>query len=437
MSANVAIQVHNLTKSYRLYNSSLDRLKESLHPLRHKYHREFKALNGVSFEIMKGETVGIVGKNGSGKSTLLKVLTGVTTPTNGMVTVNGKIAALLELSAGFNPMLTGIENVYFNGALMGYSRAEMDSKLDNILAFADIGKFVYQPVKTYSSGMFVRLAFSIAINVEPDVLIVDEALAVGDELFQRKCYSKIRSFAESGATILFVSHSPQLIAQMCNRAILLDNGVVIKVDSPNEVITLYHKMVYGSVDSDELGAVDINKKLFASGTRSEESFEQIGNFDKYLPGYTSQNAFGFRSYGVELDNIKITNSSHELVNVLTTNCWYTISYRVFFAQALDNAYFGMCLKTATGIAIGWFVPPYEEYIRNITEEDEYIVEWRFKCTLLTGAYSANVSVYGYKDDGFFFYNRITDALAFKVETDTKCGFKGIVNFEQRPKISKI
>jgi len=187
MSNDIAIKAENLTKTYRLYDSNLDRLKESLHPLRRKYHHEFNALHDFNFEVKKGETVGIIGKNGSGKSTLLKIITGVLTPTSGSVTVNGRISALLELGAGFNPELTGIENVYFNGTLMGYSKEEMHAKLDDILGFADIGEFVRQPVKSYSSGMFVRLAFAVAINIDPDILIVDEALAVGDIFFQQKC----------------------------------------------------------------------------------------------------------------------------------------------------------------------------------------------------------------------------------------------------------
>ena len=206
MPEEVVIKIENLSKVYKLYNSPVDRLKESLHPLRKQYHHDFYALNNVSFEIKKSESVGIIGKNGSGKSTLLKILTGVLTPTSGTVKVNGKVSALLELGAGFNPELSGIENVYFNGMLMGYTREDMAERLDEILSFADIGNFVHQPVKTYSSGMFVRLAFAVAINVDPDILIVDEALAVGDIKFQRKCFLKIEELRKSNKSILFVSH---------------------------------------------------------------------------------------------------------------------------------------------------------------------------------------------------------------------------------------
>lgn len=240
MSNDIAISVQNLTKIYKLYDTPLDRLKESVNPFGKKYHKDFYALNDVSFEIKKGETVGIIGKNGSGKSTLLKIITGVLTPSSGNVTVNGKISALLELGAGFNPELTGIENVFFNGMLMGYSREEMNEKLDAILSFADIGEFVYQPVKTYSSGMFIRLAFAVAVNVEPEILIVDEALSVGDVFFQQKCFAKIRKILESQITFLFVSHDMSALQNLCDRGILLKQGIKILDGKPIECASAYY-----------------------------------------------------------------------------------------------------------------------------------------------------------------------------------------------------
>ena len=215
---NTAIKVSHLTKVYKLYDKPIDRLKESLHPLKKKYHKDFYALNDVSFEIKKGETVGIIGKNGAGKSTLLKIITGVLTPSSGHVHVNGRIASLLELGAGFNPEYTGIENIYLQGTLMGYTKEEMEAKIDEILTFADIGDFVYQPVKSYSSGMFARLAFAVAINVEPDILIVDEALSVGDMYFQQKCMDKINTMRSRKMTLLFVSHSIGQVKKICEKA---------------------------------------------------------------------------------------------------------------------------------------------------------------------------------------------------------------------------
>jgi ABC-type polysaccharide/polyol phosphate transport system ATPase subunit/sporulation protein YlmC with PRC-barrel domain len=219
-----AIKVRNISKAYKLYKQPLDRLKESLHPFKKVYHSHFWALKDVSFEIQKGETVGIIGKNGSGKSTLLKIITGVLTPSSGEVEVNGKVSALLELGAGFNPEFTGIENIYLNGTILGFTKEDIDKKIEDILSFADIGDFVYQPVKLYSSGMFARLAFAVAINVEPDILIVDEALAVGDIKFQTKCFNRFKELKEKGITILFVSHDISSIRNFCDRAIWIDSG---------------------------------------------------------------------------------------------------------------------------------------------------------------------------------------------------------------------
>ncbi len=239
MSDDIAIKVENLTKIYKLYNSPMDRLKEALSPIRRKYHHDFHALNDVSFEVKKGETVGIIGKNGSGKSTLLKLITGVLTPTSGTVQVNGRISALLELGSGFNPELTGIENVYFNGTLMGYNKEEMDNRLDDILGFADIGEFVKQPVKTYSSGMFVRLAFAVAVNVNPEILIVDEALAVGDLRFQKKCKMKMNEFRDNKISQVIVSHNMADITTGCKRALYLNNGNLLYFDDAFEAVATY------------------------------------------------------------------------------------------------------------------------------------------------------------------------------------------------------
>lgn len=252
--SEIAISVQNLTKVYKLYDTPFDRLKESINPFGKKYHKDFYALNDVSFEIKKGETVGIIGKNGSGKSTLLKIITGVLTPTSGNVTVNGKVSALLELGAGFNSELTGIENVYFNGTLMGYTREEMHERLDDILSFADIGEFVYQPVKTYSSGMFVRLAFAVAVNVEPDILIIDEALAVGDLRFQKKCKMKMDGFKESGKTMVLVSHSLADIRAMCSTVVYLQQGNQLYCGTAFDAIIIYTE------NENKLEADDMKKR---------------------------------------------------------------------------------------------------------------------------------------------------------------------------------
>ncbi|WP_238916667.1 ABC transporter ATP-binding protein [Clostridium sp. YIM B02555] len=233
------IEVNNLSKIYKLYNNVNDRLKEAINPFSKKQHKEFYALDNISFTMKKGENVGIIGKNGSGKSTLLKVISGILTPSKGDIQVRGKVAALLELGAGFNPEYTGLKNIFLNGMLMGYTNEEMQEKLDDIISFADIGTFIEQPVKMYSSGMYARLAFAVAINVQPDILIVDEALSVGDMAFQHKCMNRMKKMIESGTTILFVSHDPAAVKSLCNRCIYLKNGVIQADGEAREVTDMY------------------------------------------------------------------------------------------------------------------------------------------------------------------------------------------------------
>jgi len=239
MNNDVAIRIENLIKKYKIYNNCIDRLKEALHPFGKRYSRDFYALNDVSLSINRGEMIGIIGQNGAGKSTLLKIITGVLTPSSGQVYIRGKIAALLELGAGFNPEFTGIENIYLVGTIMGFSKEEMDAKMDTILSFADIGDFAYQQVKMYSSGMFARLAFSVNISVVPDILIVDEALAVGDIFFQQKCLNQMKKMKENGTTILYVSHALQSVKTLCSTAIYIKQGRIICIGEAEEVCSKY------------------------------------------------------------------------------------------------------------------------------------------------------------------------------------------------------
>ena len=241
---NIAIQVRNLEKVYKLYDKPSDRMKEALGLTKNKRYKEKHALDKVNMTVYQ-ETVGIIGTNGSGKSTILKIITGVLNPSAGEVTVNGRISALLELGAGFNMEYNGIENIFLNGTMIGFSEKEIEEKLPAILEFADIGDYVYQPVKTYSSGMFVRLAFAVAINIEPEILIVDEALSVGDVFFQAKCYHKFDEFKKMGKTILFVSHDLSSISKYCDRVVLLNQGTKLGEGSPKEMIDAYKRVLVG------------------------------------------------------------------------------------------------------------------------------------------------------------------------------------------------
>lgn len=283
-----SVEVNDLSKVYHLYNKSSDRLRETFSIKKKKYSKDHYALKNINLSIKHGESVGIVGTNGSGKSTLLKLITGVVTPTTGEIKTEGKIAALLELGAGFNPEYTGIENIYLNGTMMGYTEEEMEKRVPGIVDFADIGEFIHQPVKSYSSGMFARLAFAVSINVEPDILIVDEALSVGDTRFQVKCIDKMRELQESGTTILFVTHAIEQIKRFCTRAIWIKNGEVVEDGEASQVVDLYDNfMKYGErkiekVDNDEefkvpessdylavIQKVTINKNMFKSFEKLE------------------------------------------------------------------------------------------------------------------------------------------------------------------------
>ncbi|MFO7559433.1 MAG: ABC transporter ATP-binding protein, partial [Desulfobacterales bacterium] len=267
MGADIVIRVQNIVKTYRLYNNRVDRVKETFHPFRKKYHHPFNALNGISFDVKKGECIGIIGRNGGGKSTLLQIICGILQPSSGSIEVNGKIAAILELGAGFNPEYTGRQNVYLNASILGLTNEEIDAKFDDIISFADIGEFIDQPTKIYSSGMIMRLAFAVAVNVHAEILIIDEALSVGDTKFQKKCFDKIQSFKKEGRTILFVSHDTGSIVSICNRAILINGGIIYDQGEPSYIAKVYHRLLFDQ-DYGE------NKSLQEDNNSGSESMTQ-------------------------------------------------------------------------------------------------------------------------------------------------------------------
>lgn len=300
------IEVKNVKKTYALYNNKKDKVKEAFSLTGKKYHNNFDALNGVSFGIEKGECVGIIGLNGSGKSTMLKILAGVLTQTSGEVTINGKVSALLELGAGFNPEFTGMENIYLNSMIMGFTREETDKKLQEILEFADIGDFIYQPVKLYSSGMFVRLAFAIAITVNPDILIVDEALSVGDVFFQQKCYKKIKELAGK-ATVLIVSHDLNAMTKFCKRIIVMNRGNLVFDGEPNEAITQYFKIKQGQISKKNKVEIDDNSTFDIENYKTPQNKEYSGNMDVIIEKYFySINDKQYSEYCNKNDEFKIS-----------------------------------------------------------------------------------------------------------------------------------
>lgn len=337
MSDEYVIQCENVYKRYALYKKKSDRLRETLLAGRKVYHTDFYALNDVTFHVSKGECVGIIGKNGSGKSTLLKILTGVITPTSGTATIHGRVAALLELGAGFNPEYTGYENIYLNGTIMGYSRKEMDEKVPAIMEFADIGDFMYQPVKTYSSGMFVRLAFAVAISVDPDVLIIDEALAVGDVFFQLKCYKKFEDFKKQGKTILFVSHDQSSIIKYCDRAILLNEGNLICDTTTKEAVDIYKKLLVNTAEEPEkeaVGGLRVNKTTVWK-----------------LQYKANENLLEYGDKSAEIVDYGIFDAEGNLVTAYYRNEVYSVRMKVRFLERVSNPIFAITYKEIMGLEV--------------------------------------------------------------------------------------
>lgn len=321
-SEEIAISVKNLTKTYRIFGHPGNRIKQALTFGRMRFHSEFTALQDVSFEIKKGETVGIIGRNGSGKSTLLQLICGILKPTSGSVQVNGRISALLELGAGFNPEFTGRENVYFQGAVMGFTKAEMDARFHDIAAFADIGEFIDQPVRTYSSGMYVRLAFSVAVHVNPDILVVDEALAVGDTLFQRKCFDKIYEMQSRGISIIVVSHNPYQIERLCHKAVVLNKGAISSLRPAKEALNLYQGLVQqdlgpaaGTHTGFREGTHDLRFEsvLIESADGTTLSIIQTGQMMSIVADVTS-----IRPVDDVRFRFEICSASNEIVTMVTT-----------------------------------------------------------------------------------------------------------------------
>jgi ABC-type polysaccharide/polyol phosphate transport system ATPase subunit len=342
MTDEFAISVRNLSKKYHLYESPQHRLREALHPFRKKFHRDFWALNDVSFDVPKGSTWGILGRNGSGKSTLLQLICGVLQPTAGSVATSGRISALLELGAGFNPNFTGRENVYMNGSILGLSRQEMDGKFEGIASFADIGEFIEQPVKTYSSGMYVRLAFAVAINVEPEILIVDEALAVGDMMFQAKCRDKIKALMESGVTTLFVTHDMNTVNTLCDAAIMLDEGQVFTQGKAQLVTLQYYQFMREREHAQQAAA---------KAQKSEEKRVQPGSgkdIRAEIKGKTTEEDYRYGTGAARIVEYAVLNSKKEEVNALRCGETFTVKIRAEFNERIENPCFGFTISNIAG-----------------------------------------------------------------------------------------
>ncbi|ESY53106.1 MULTISPECIES: ABC transporter ATP-binding protein [unclassified Mesorhizobium] len=465
MSSEIAISVKAVSKHHLMFNRPEDRLKQMVVPrlqrlvrqLPRRYFRDFAALTNISLDVRRGETVGIIGRNGSGKSTLLQIICGTLQPTSGSVTVNGRVAALLELGAGFNPDFTGRENAYLNASILGLSRAEMDNRFDSIASFADIGDFIEQPVKTYSSGMYVRLAFAVAINVDPDILVVDEALSVGDEAFSRKCFARIEQIRERGGTILFVSHAAQTIVQLCDRAVLLDAGEIMLTGRPKTVTGQYQRLVNASAE----GAAEIRAQIVAmrdatiSPTipielpwlRSESEDEvvvensqaptneikhsealskQLECADGFDPSLVSKSTAYQEERGARIRDVRILTVSGEQVNVLRLGRRYFIEYWTDFSTDATRVGFGIGITTTTGFHVAG-AKCRASRVELAQAGSSLRSRFEFTSLLLPGHYFVTCQVRGLPEVDEVPLHRIIDAIAFRVVEEDETLAAGLVD----------
>lgn len=365
------IEIESLKKKYKLYANKQDRLKETVSLTHRNYHKDFWALDDISFDVSKGETVGVIGTNGSGKSTLLKIITGVLTPTEGKVSVVGKISALLELGTGFNQEYTGIENIYLNGRMMGYARREMEERVSAIVDFADIGEFINQPVKSYSSGMFARLAFAVAINVEPDILIVDEALSVGDLFFQNKCFKKFDELKEKGVTILFVSHDISSVRQMCSRVLWLDKGKQITFGQSDEVCDLYMDMKRR--DMNELRGEIVHQQGIQYLKPAYKS--EFMTFPKVLWKNSS-----IQTEKLQIQSVFILDSHRSMTNILVVDEKYEFHVVIKLNADMDELIVGVVVENNKGIPL-YDINNYINSRENIRGSKDEVIEVIFQFTL--------------------------------------------------------
>ena len=430
------IEVKDVTKIYRLYDKPIDRLKESLSINKKCLHRDFYALKNVSFEVEKGQSCGIIGTNGSGKSTILKIITGVLTKTEGYVKADGKISALLELGAGFNSEYTGIENIYMNGTMMGFSKKEMDEKLPAILEFADIGDFVYQPVKSYSSGMFVRLAFALSINVDPEILIVDEALSVGDVFFQAKCYHRMDELRAKGTTILMVPHDMGSVMKYCDKVVLLNKGEKVAEGRPGEMVDLYKKILAGQYDQlSDMLSERAEKKDGAKENLSAEKQPEGGDINgaetmagkeedarseaaKHLMRDEMTINPNVNEYGdgrAEIYDFGIEDQNGRLTNLVLKGETFTIRERIRFFDSIEAPIFTFTIRDKKGNDLTGTNTMFEGAdIKPVKAGDRYEVSFTQKMNLQGGEYLISMSCTGFEQGEHTVYHRLYDLLNITV-----------------------
>ena len=421
------IEIKNLTKSYKMYNSKKARLIEAIIPRYHK-HAEFKALNGLNLEVKKGEILGILGKNGAGKSTLLKIVTGVATQTSGSIQVKGKISSLLELGTAFNMELTGEENIYQHGQVMGLTKKEIEEKKQEIIDFADIGDHLYQPVKTYSSGMFARLAFACAINVDPDILIVDEVLSVGDMAFQLKCFKKFEEFKKKGKTILFVTHNVSDVLKNCNRAIILEHGTKTFDGDVKEGVELYKKIITGNDDRKKKQNDEKTKGIKAKESEDKNSWKVHFN--------QNPNLIEYGNLAAEVIDYGIFDENGNYINGVDNEKEIILKSKVKFNKEIDNPIFTMTIKNFNGIEIAGTNSMIEKiYPGKFKAGEIAIAEFRQVLPIAPGPYTLSFSCTHINAKGELeVLNRKYEALLIEVISNKDC--VGIVKLDTKMKVEK-
>lgn len=457
MENKKVIQVKDLTKMYKLYDKPSDRLKEALGLTRKKLYKEHYALHDVNFDIYEGECVGIIGTNGSGKSTILKIITGVLTPTAGEVKVDGRISALLELGAGFNMEYSGLENVYLNGTMIGFSKEEIDARLNDILEFADIGDFIHQPVKTYSSGMFVRLAFALAINVDPEILIVDEALSVGDVFFQSKCYRRMEEIRKKGTTILMVTHDMGSIIKYCDKVVLLHKGEFIAEGPAGKVVDMYKKILAGKLDDlrAELAAekaaeegktaeLPDGKSSAETGDRNTDGTEMsdfsggmnlshTGLMRDQLAINTDRTEYG--DGRAEIYDLGLLDARGNVTNLLLKGEMFTIKECIRFHADIQAPIFTYTIKDKKGTELTGTNTMFEGAdIKPVKNGDEYTVEFTQKMNLQGGEYLLSMSCTGFEQGEHVVYHRLYDVTNITVISNKNT--VGVYDMESQVKAEK-
>tara|TARA_B100001939_G_scaffold158891_1_gene137305 strand:- start:1285 stop:2592 length:1308 start_codon:yes stop_codon:yes gene_type:complete len=420
MSSELALEVEQLGKLYPIYEHPRDRLLQALWRQRKQLYQPFWALRGVSFELKRGKTLGIVGRNGSGKSTLLQLICGTLTPTCGAARVNGRIGALLELGSGFNPEFSGLENVYLNGTLLGLTNKEIENCLDAILAFADIGNFIHQPVKTYSSGMAVRLAFAVQAHVQPDLLVVDEALAVGDEMFQKKCYSHLEQLKADGTSILLVTHSCPQILQHCDQALLMSGGELKLMGSPKLITGTYQRINNAPADEWDSLLKEANEQSNSGNTEKKNENTACDQAAQQDPHLIPSSSMSYEARGIRIDKVEVLNKDGIPANLIPIEQGFSLKFTYSAQAPLKNLSMACNIANQTGVRITGI----QHQGPDCTGNETFTMTFPFKSGLLPGLYFIGGGIL-HSDQRGEFLHRVVDACALRIVADAPVNSFGL------------